>query len=275
VTTVEIKSGYGLDVRSEMKLLRVARMLGSSPALTVKTAFFGGFALAPEYAGRADAYIDLVCDELLPQVAAARLADAVDSYCEAGVFSPQQTRRVLERARSLHLPLKLHADPRSDSNGAALAAEFGALSADDLAHASEAGVAAMAAAGTVAVLLPGNFYFRRSTVMPPVAAMRKYGLAMAIATDSNPGSSPTSSLLLMLNLACTLFRLTPEEALAGVTCHAARALGLAASHGTLEAGKEADFALWDIEGPAELAYALGANPCAGVVKGGTKVRWPD
>ena len=275
VTTLEIKSGYGLDTRSELKILRVARMLGGSPSVTVRTTLFGGYAPPPEYAGRADTYIDLVCNEMLPAVAAAGLADAVDVYCEAGTFSLQQTKRVLEAARTWHIPLKLHADACSDSNGAALAAALGAHSADDLAHANEAGVAAMAAAGTVAVLLPGTYYFLRGERLPPVAALRRRRVPMAVATDSNPGSSPTSSLLLMLNLACTLFRLTPEEALAGVTCHAARALGLEASHGTLEAGKDADFALWDIEEPAELAYAMGANPCAGVVKRGMVVPRAD
>jgi imidazolonepropionase len=271
VTTVEIKSGYGLDTRSEMKILRVARMLGSSPSVTVKTTYFGGYAPPPEYEGRADACIDLVCNEMLPAVAAAGLADAVDVFAEGGVYSPQQTKRVLEAARARQIALKLHADPCSDSNGAALAAAFGALSADDLTHTNEAGVKAMAAAGTVAVLLPGTFYFLRGERPPPVTALRKHRVPIAIATDSNPGSSPTTSLLLMLNLACTLFRFTPEEALAGVTCHAAQALGLGASHGTLEVGKEADFVLWDIEEPAALAYAMGANPCAGVVKRGIEL----
>jgi len=274
VTTVEIKSGHGLDTRSEMKILRVARMLGSSPSVTVRTTFFCGCAPPPEYEGRADAYIELVCNEMLPEVAAAGLADAVDVFCEASVFSPQQARRVLEAALARRIPLKLHVDPCSDSNGAALAAALGALSADGLTRSSEAGVAAMAAAGTVAVLLPGTFYFLRGQCSPPVAVLRRHGVPMAIATDCNPGSSPATSLLLMLNLACTLFRLTPEEALAGVTCHAARALGMGASHGTLEAGKDADLALWDIEEPAELAYAIGANPCAGVVKRGTVVHRP-
>lgn len=275
VTTIEIKSGYGLDTRNEMKILRVARMLGSSPSVTVKTTFFGGFAPPLEYEGRADAYLELVCNEMLPAVAAAGLADAVDVFCEASVYSPQQTKRVLDAALALHIPVKLHADQFSDSNGAALAAALGALSADDLAHTNEAGVKAMAVAGTVAVLLPGTFYFLRGQRRPPVAALRKHCVPMAIATDCNPGSSPTTSLLLMLNLSCTLLHLTPEEALAGVTCHAARALGMGASHGTLEVGKEADFVLWDIEEPAELAYAIGANPCTGVVKCGMLVHRPN
>jgi imidazolonepropionase len=275
VTTVEIKSGYGLDTAAEMKMLRVARMLGSSPSVTVKTTFFCGYAPPPEYEGSTDAYIDLICEEMLPAVAAAGLADAVDIFCEVSVYSPQQTRRVLDAALAQGIALKLHADPYSDSNGAALAAALGALSADDLTHTNEAGVEAMAAAGTVAALLPGTFYFLRGQRSPPVNALRRHRVPMAIATDSNPGSSPATSLLLMLNLACTLFRLTPEEALAGVTCHAAQALGMGDSHGTLEVGKEADFALWDIEEPAELAYAIGANPCAGVVKRGTLMHRPN
>ena len=268
VTTVEIKSGYGLDTATEMKMLRVARLLGASGAVTVRTSLLGAHALPPEYQDKADAYVDLVCGEMLPAVAEAQLADAVDVVCDSAGFSPRQTRRVLEAAEALHLPVKLHADQYSDSNGAALAACFGALSADHLEYANEAGVRAMAEAGTVAVLLPGAYYFLRGKQLPPVGLLRSHGVPIAIATDCNPGSSPSSSILLMLNMACTQFGLTPEEALAGVTCNAALALGLAATHGTLEAGKVADFALWDIEEPAELAYALGANPCAGVVRGG-------
>jgi len=268
VTTVEVKSGYGLDTAAEMKMLRVARLLGASGAVTVRTSLLGAHALPPEYRDKADAYVDLVCGEMLPAVAEAQLADAVDVVCDSAGFSPRQTRRVFEAAAALRLPVKLHADQYSDSNGAALAACFGALSADHLEYANEAGVRAMAEAGTVAVLLPGAYYFLRGKQLPPVGLLRSHGVPIAIATDCNPGSSPSSSILLMLNMACTLFGLTPEEALAGVTCNAALALGLAATHGTLEAGKVADFALWDIEEPAELAYALGANPCAGVVRGG-------
>ena len=268
VTTVEIKSGYGLDTATEMKMLRVARLLGASGAVTVRTSLLGAHALPPEYRDKADAYVDLVCGEMLPAVAEAQLADAVDVVCDSAGFSPRQTRRVFEAAAALRLPVKLHADQYSDSNGAALAACFGAPSADHLEYANEAGVRAMAEAGTVAVLLPGAYYFLRGKQLPPVGLLRSHGVPIAIATDCNPGSSPSSSILLMLNMACTLFGLTPEEALAGVTCSAALALGLAATHGTLEAGKVADFALWDIEEPAELAYALGANPCAGVVRGG-------
>ncbi len=268
VTTIEIKSGYGLETAAEMKMLRVARLLGASGAVTVKTSFLGAHALPPEHQGGTDAYIELVCEELLPAVAEAKLADAVDAVCDSAAFTSQQTRRVFEAAAALHLPVKLHADQFADGNGAALAACFGALSADHLEYTNEAGVRAMAEAGTVAVLLPGPFYFLRGKQPPPVGLLRSHGVPIAIATDCNPGSSPSVSILLMLSMACTLFGLTPEEALAGVTRNAALALGLAGTHGTLEAGKVADFALWDIEDPAELAYALGANPCAGVVRGG-------
>lgn len=272
VTVIEIKSGYGLDSATELKLLRLARLLGESAPVTVKTTFLCTHALPPEYQGRADAYIDKVCAEMLPAVAASGLADAVDASCAGAEFTPQHTRRLCAAAAALHLPLKLHADQYEDNGDAALAAGYGALSADHLAHASEDGVRSMAAAGTVAVLLPGTACFMREQRLPPVDAVRRHGVPMALATDCNPVSSPATSILLMLSLACNLFRLTPEEALAGVTCHAAQALGLAASHGTLEPGKEADFALWDIAEPAELAYALGANHCAGVVKHGIAVK---
>jgi len=268
VTTVEIKSGYGLDIASELKLLRLARLLGASAPVTVKTTFLCTHALPPEYRGRADAYIDSVCAEMLPAAAASGLADAVDASCVGAEFRPQHARRLCEAAAALRLPLKLHADSYSDNGDAALAASFGALSADHLAYASDAGVHAMAAARTVAVLLPGTASFLSAQRAPPVEALRRHGVPMALATDCNPLTSPATSILLMLNLACTLFRLTPEEALAGATCHAAQALGLGAHCGTLEAGKDADFALWDIEEPAELAYAMGANPCAGAVRRG-------
>jgi imidazolonepropionase len=260
VTTVEIKSGYGLDTPTEMKMLRVARLLGALTGVEVRTTFLGAHALPPEYAGRADDYVALVCDEMLPAVAEAGLADAVDAFCERIAFSPAQTARVFDRAAALGLPVKLHADQLSDGGGAALAARYGALSAEHLEYANEAGIAAMAAAGTVAVLLPGAFYFLRETKLPPIAALRAAGVPIALATDSNPGSSPLTSILLVLNMACTLFRMTPEEALAGVTVHAARALGLAGSHGTLEVGKVADAVAWEVDSPAELAYAMGANP---------------
>ncbi len=275
VTAIDIRSGYGLDTATEMKLLRVARLLGASAPVTVKTTLLCAHALPPEYRDRADAYIDSVCAEMLPAVAAAGLADAVDVSCAGAEFTPQQTRRLCAAAAALHLPVKLHADQFADAGDAELAARHGALSADQLTHSSEAGVQAMAAAGTVAVLLPGTSYFLRERRLPPVDALRRHGVPMALATDCNPVSSPATSILLMLNLACTLFRLTPEEALAGVTLRAAQALGLGASQGSLEVGKDADFALWDIEEPAELAYALGANACAGVVKRGTQVRPPD
>lgn len=270
VTTVEIKSGYGLDTATEIKMLRVARRLGETTGADVRTTFLGAHALPPEYAGRLDDYIDLVCDEMLPAVAATGLADAVDAFCERIAFSPRQTARVFDRARALGLPVKLHADQLSDSGGAALAAGYGALSADHLEYTAEAGVAAMAAAGTVAVLLPGAYYFLRETRPPPVPALRAHGVPMAVATDCNPGSSPLTSILLALNMACTLFRLTPEEALAGATVHAARALGLAATRGTLEPGKVADLVAWSIDAPAELAYAMGANPLHAVWKSGVR-----
>ena len=248
-------------------MLRAAKALEGA---TVKTTFLGAHALPPEFDGRADRYIDFVCDEVMR--AAAPLADAVDAFCECIGFTPQQTARVLDKARALGLAIKLHADQLSDLGGAALAARYGALSADHLEYTSEAGVEALAHAGTVAVLLPGAFYFLREQHLPPLAALRKHGVPIAIATDHNPGSSPLSSPLLAMNMACTLFRLTPEEALAGMTRNAARALGMQATHGTLEAGKQADFALWEIDAPAELAYAMGANPCAAVVRGGRSVR---
>ncbi len=272
VTTVEVKSGYGLELETEAKMLRVARGLEAAHPVSVRTSFLGAHALPPEHEGDAEGYIDLVCDAMLPALAEAGLADAVDAFCEAIAFSPAQTERVFEAAAAFGLPVKLHADQLSDLGGAALAARFGALSADHLEYTSAAGVRALAEAGSVAVLLPGAFYFLRETKLPPVELLREHGVPMALATDCNPGSSPALSLLLMLNMGCTLFRLTPEEALAGVTRHAARALGLGATHGTLAVGKAADLVLWDIERPAELAYRIGANPCAAIVKDGKVVR---
>jgi len=269
VTTVEIKSGYGLDTATESRILRVARQLAASCAIEVKTTFLGAHALPPEYAGRPDDYISLVCEEMLPAIHKAGLADAVDAFCEGIGFSPAQTARVFAKARSLGLPVKLHADQLSDLGGAGLAAQHGALSADHLEYSSRASVEAMARAGTVAVLLPGAYYFLRETKLPPIAALREQGVPMALATDCNPGTSPCTSLLLMLNMACTLFRLTPAEALAGVTRHAARALGLQAEAGRIAPGLRADLALWEIERPAELAYAFGANPCVGRYYAGT------
>jgi len=269
VTTIEIKSGYGQDTASEMKQLDVALRLGEICAVDVRATLLAAHVLPPEFEGRADVFIDLVCDEMIPAVAAAKLAHAVDAFCESIGFTPAQTRRVFAAARAHGLPVKLHADQLSDGGGAALAAEFRALSADHLEFTDETGVRAMAGAGTVAVLLPGAFYTLRETRMPPVELLRAHGVPIAIATDCNPGTSPTTSLLLMLNMACTLFRLTPVEALAGATVHAARALGLP-DRGTLAAGQRADIALWDVDSPADLAYRVGGNPCAGVLRAG---RW--
>lgn len=268
VTTLEIKSGYGLDADSEAKMLRVARRVGEQLPVTVRTTFLGAHALPPEYAGQADAYIDLLCGQVLPQLAGDGLVDAVDAFCERIGFSPAQTQRMFDAAAALGLPVKLHAEQLSDLGGAALVARYGGLSADHLEFLSDEGIAAMAQHGTVAVLLPGAYYFLRETQPPPVAALRAAGVPMAVSTDCNPGTSPMTSLLLAMNMACTLWRLTPQEALAGVTCHAARALGLQQETGSLAVGKRADFALWRIARPADLAYALGLNPCAGVVHGG-------
>jgi imidazolonepropionase len=267
---VEIKSGYGLDRVTELRMLRVARRLAGE--LAVKTTFLGAHAVPPEYRGRADDYIAFVCDEVLPAAAKEGLVDAVDAFCERIAFDVPQTTRLLEKARSLGLPVKLHADQLSDYGGAALAARHGALSADHMEHSNESGIAAMSGEGTVAVLLPGAYYFLRETRLPPIDALRRHGVPIALATDHNPGSSPVTSPLLILNMACTLFRLTPEEALAGMTRHAARALGMQASHGTLETGKAADFALWEVGSPAELAYAVGANPCVARVRAGRALR---
>ena len=268
VTAIEIKSGYGLDVENEAKQLRAARRLGQELPLTVRTTCLAAHALPPEFKGRSDAYIDLVCETILPHVAGEGLADAIDAFCEKIAFSPEQTARVFDKAKSLGLPVKLHADQLSDLGGAALAARYKALSADHLEYTSESGALAMAESGTVAVLLPGAFYALRETRVPPMEAFRKLGVAIAIASDANPGSSPALSLLLMLNMACTLFRMTPEEVLRGITVNAARALGLGASHGIIEQGRVADLAVWDIARPAELAYWIGGHPCAGTMRGG-------
>jgi imidazolonepropionase len=271
VTTIEIKSGYGLDRDCEMKMLRIARRLGVALPITVKTSFLGAHALPAEYDGRAGDYIDFVCRQVMPAVLGEGLADAVDGFCETIGFTLAETEQVFHAARDLGLPVKLHAEQLSDQGGARLAAAHGALSADHLEFLSDDGVRAMADAGTVAVLLPGAFYFLRETQLPPLDGFREHGVPMAIATDANPGSSPVSSILLMINMACTLFRMTPEEALAGVTRNGALALGLGDSHGTLEVGKAADFVLWDIEQPAALAYRIGANPCYRVVQDGAEV----
>jgi imidazolonepropionase len=267
VTAIEIKSGYGLSRDDEARCLRVARRLGRELPLTVRTTSLAAHALPPEFEGRADDYIDAVV-QWLPSWHAEGLVDAVDAFCDRIGFTRAQTQRVFDAARRLQLPVKLHAEQLSDMDGAALAAQHGALSCDHLEHLSESGVQAMARAGTVAVLLPGAFYFLRETKLPPIDRLRAAGVPMAVASDHNPGSSPGLSLILMLHMACTLFRLTPEEALRGVTVHAARALGLADSHGTLQAGKQADFVVWDVEHPNELAYWFGRNPCRRVVRSG-------
>jgi imidazolonepropionase len=259
VATVEVKSGYGLDLDTELKMLRVARRLAGERPVRVKTSFLGAHAVPPDYDGRADAYLDEVAIPALRAAHEAGLADAVDGFCESIAFSPDQIARVFEAATALGLPVKLHAEQLSNLGGAALAARHGGLSADHLEHLDAPGIAAMRQAGTVAVLLPGAFYTLRESQAPPVEALRAAGVAMAIATDCNPGSSPLASLLLAMNLACTLFRLTPEEALAGATRQAARALGLA-DCGIVAAGLRADLAVWDVANPAELAYRIGFNP---------------
>jgi imidazolonepropionase len=272
VTTLEIKSGYGLTLDSEANMLRAARRIGRELPVRVATTFLGAHALPPEFAGRADDYIDEVCKMIAP-LAAEGLVDAVDAFCERIGFSHEQTERVFQAAQAHGLPVKLHAEQLSDQRGAELTARYQGLSADHLEHLTASGIDAMAAAGTVAVLLPGAYYFLRDTTPPPVAALRAAGVPMAVSTDCNPGTSPMTSLLLAMNMACTLWRLTPQEALAGVTLHAARALGLQAEIGSLDVGKRADFALWRIARPADLSYAIGLNPCRGVVNAG-KLRSP-
>lgn len=260
LTTIEVKSGYGLSLEHELKSLRAARQFGQVRPVSVKTTFLGAHALPPEYAGDCDGYIEEVCEKMIPAVAAEGLADAVDAFCEGIGFTPEQTRRVFEAAKAHGLPVKLHAEQLSNLHGAALAAEYGALSADHLEHLDRAGVAAMARAGVVATLLPGAYYFVRETKLPPIEDLRAAGVPIALATDCNPGTSPLTSLLLTMNMGATLFRLTVEECLAGVTREAARALGMLAQTGTLEAGKRCDLAIWDIERPAELVYRMGLNP---------------
>lgn len=259
VTTVEIKSGYGLDIASERKILRVARRLGEIFPVRVVTTFLGAHALPPEYHGRADAYIRHVCYEMLPTLAAEGLVDAVDAFCENIGFSYAQTEQVFIAAQKLGLPVKLHAEQLSDQDGAALTARYQGLSADHLEYLSQKGIAAMAASGTVAVLLPGAFYYLRETKLPPVQALRDAGVPMALATDCNPGTSPMTSLLLTMNMGCTLFRMTPLECLQGVTVHAARALGLRQTTGMLRVGMDADMARWAITRPADLSYYIGGN----------------
>ena len=260
VTTVEIKSGYGLTQKAELKCLQVARSLGEQFPIDVRTTLLAAHALPPEFAGRADDYIDEIVQHILPEAARLRLADAVDGFCETIGFTPAQIQRVFQAARLHGLPVKLHAEQLSNQGGAALAAEFGALSADHLEHIDEAGVRAMARGRCVAVLLPGAYYFLRDTQLPPITLFRRYGVPMAVATDCNPGTSPGTHLPLMMNMACTLFRMTPSEALLGVTRHAAQALGLTQTHGSIEVGKQADLCLWDVDHPAELSYAIGSSP---------------
>jgi imidazolonepropionase len=271
VTVVEVKSGYGLDLEGELRMLRAARRLAEKASVTIRTTLLALHALPHEYAGRADAYVDFACDVLLPAAASAGLADAVDAFCERIAFDTAQVDRLFAAARRHGLPVKLHAEQLSNQHGAALAAKHRALSADHLEYLDEAGVAAMAGAGTVAVLLPGAFVFLGEKRLPPVDLLRRQGVPIALATDHNPGTSPYSSLLLMLNLACAAFRLTPEEALAGVTREGARALGMQATHGTLAVGKAADVALWDVEHPAELAYSFGTHRPASLYRDGIEV----
>ena len=271
VTSVEIKSGYGLSLESERKILRVIRRLGEELPVTVRSTCLAAHALPPEYKDRADDYIEHICSEMLPALAAEGLVDAVDAFCEYLAFSPAQVERVFKVAQQLGLPVKLHAEQLSSLHGSSLAARYQALSADHLEFMTEEDAIAMAESGTVAVLLPGAFYFLRETQLPPMEALRKHGVKIAIASDLNPGTSPGLSLRLMLNMACTLFRMTPEEALAGVTQHAATALGMGETHGSLEPGKVADFVAWNIDRPADLAYWLGGDLDKRVVRNGVDV----
>ncbi|WP_454721342.1 imidazolonepropionase [Delftia acidovorans] len=272
VCAIEIKSGYGLALEHERKQLRVARRLGQALGVTVRTTFLGAHALPPEYAGRSQDYIDLVAGTMLPALAAEGLVDAVDVFCERIAFSLAETEQVFQAARRLGLPVKLHAEQLSNMDGAALAARYGALSCDHIEHLSESGIAAMRGAGSVAVLLPGAYYTLRDTHMPPIAGLRAAGVPMAVSTDHNPGTSPCLSLLLMANMACTLFRLTVPEALAGITRHAARALGLQDEHGLIAAGRPAHFVLWPVRHAAELAYWFGSKPDCTIVRQGRIVR---
>jgi imidazolonepropionase len=270
VTTVEMKSGYGLDLANERKLLRVIRRLGNTLPVTVRSTCLAAHALPPEYADRSDDYINHICSEMLPALAEEGLVDAVDAFCEYLAFSPDQVEQVFICAGQLGLPVKLHAEQLSPLAGSSLAARYKALSADHLEFMTEADAIAMGEAGTVAVLLPGAYYFLRETQLPPMDALRKHGVDIAIASDLNPGTSPVLSLRLMLNMACTLFRMTPEEALAGVTINAAKALGMGDTHGSLEVGKVADFVAWNIERPADLAYWLGGDLDKRIVRHGVE-----
>ncbi len=267
VTTVEVKSGYGLTVADELKMLRVARALERTRPVRVHTSLLAAHAVPPEYQGRADAYLDEVCIPALHAAHAEGLVDSVDGFCEGIAFSPDQIARLFAVAQGLGLPVRLHAEQLSNLGGAALAARHGALSADHLEYLDEAGAAAMAAAGTVAVILPGAFYTLRETQLPPIGLLRRHGVRMAVATDCNPGTAPMTSLTLAMNMACTLFRMTPEEALAGVTVHAAAALGLSDA-GRIAPGLRADLAIWDARHPAELSYRIGATPLYARIHGG-------
>lgn len=271
VTTLEIKSGYGLDIENELKMLRVASQISHVLPLTVRRTFLGAHALPPEFKENSQGYIDLVCNEMLSQAQASDLVDAVDVFCEGIAFDADQTEQVFQAASKLNIPVKIHAEQLSNIGGTALAAKYNALSSDHIEFLDEAGVQAMADAGMTAVLLPGAFYFLRETQLPPIELLRKYNVPMAIASDANPGSSPLNSLQLMLNMACTLFRLTPNEALAGVTCFGAKALGLSNEKGQLKVGMDADIAMWDITQPAELCYQFGVNPLSRLFKSGKSV----
>ena len=271
VTAIEIKSGYGLDLESERKMLRVARRLGQAYPVSVYTTFLGAHALPPQFAGRADDYITEVCERMLPALVEENLVDAVDVFCERIGFSLEQSERVFQAAQRFGLPVKMHAEQLSNSGGSTLTARYHGLSADHVEFLDEAGVIAMKKAGTVAVLLPGAYYFIRETQLPPMELLRKHQVPIAVSTDHNPGTSPTTSLLLMLNMACTLFRMTVAEVLAGVTRHAAQALGQADKHGVLAVDRNADFAVWDVATLAELAYWSGRPLCSRVVRGGEVV----
>lgn len=271
VTTVEIKSGYGLDLNNEIKMLNVAGELAKQLPITIKRTFLGAHALPVEFKGNADGYIELVCNEMIPAIAKDKLADSVDVFCENIGFNIEQTERVFSAAKNHKLAIKVHAEQLSDLGGTELAAKYQALSSEHVEFLSEEGVKAMSVANMTAVLLPGAFYFLRETQLPPIELLRKHGVEMAIATDANPGSSPICSLQLMLNMACTLFKLTPSEALAGVTCNAAKALGLSTSKGQLRVGFDADIAVWSISQPAELSYQFGVNPLSGLIQNGQQV----
>lgn len=270
VTTLEIKSGYGLDLETELKILRVAQRLEKVLPVTIRKTFLGAHIIPMEYKDKPDAYVELICQEMIPRVAKEKLADAVDVFCETIAFNLEQTERVFRTAKEYGLGIKCHSEQLSDSGSAALTAQYHGWSVDHLEHVNQEGIKAMAEAGTTAVLLPGAFYYLREKKLPPIDLLRQYRVPIALATDCNPGTSPIMSLLIILNMACTLYRLMPEEALLGVTCHAAKALGLSKTHGTLTVGKAADFAVWDIAHPAELTYYIGYNPLQCIVKGGHK-----